>query len=253
MGLGGGPTEWDDYEWVRLSDLPPASARTERAPRRREAARAEAADALPAGPAAGSLATAVSSWLRGGSVWAGGIGPRVLLVDLDNLRAGPLRWRRRMAMVVSLGRQADLVVLAGQEGAVRRARPHLAEFATLAQPVADGSDLADYVLLDAAARVRQRRAQFVVVSNDGIFAVLAARGALTVLSPGGNALSDRLRTAAVQVVDLAVLEAAAPPRVTARRTRGPAAPGPAGPHRGRSAAAPTRRGSASQARSAVSG
>jgi hypothetical protein len=195
VGLGGGPSEWDDYEWVRLADLPPAPA-----------AEVERADGPDARPPAGSLAGAVQALLRGGSLWTHGGGPRVLLVDLDNLRAGPVRWRRRMAMVVSLARQADHPVLAGQQDAVRRARPHLAEFAGLAQPVADGSDLADHVLLDAADAVPGRTAQFVVLSNDGIFATLAQRGPLTVLSPGSDALSDRLRTAATQVIDLAALE-----------------------------------------------
>jgi hypothetical protein len=189
VGLGGGPSEWDDYEWFRLADLP-------------------AAPPAPEPPAAGSLAGAVDAWLAGRGVWAGA-GPRVLLVDLDNLRAGPLRWRHRMAMVVSLARRAELVVLAGQQGAVRRARPYLAEFAARAQEVADGSDLADHVLLDATDTLPARGAQFVVVSNDGIFATLAARGVLTVLSPGAHALSDRLRTAATHVLDLADVEATA--------------------------------------------
>jgi hypothetical protein len=194
MGLGGGPSEWDDYEWVRLADLP---------------------ETPPPGPRRGgraTLADAVLAWLQRESVWVVGGGSRVLLVDLDNLRADPVRWRERMAMVVALARQADVVALAGQEGAVRRARPHLEEFAARARAVADGSDLADHVLLDAAAEL-PGAAQFVLLSNDWIFADLARRGPLTVLSPGSDALSDRLRAAATRVVDLAALEgsAAGPP------------------------------------------
>jgi hypothetical protein len=190
MGLGGGPSEWDDYEWVRLADLPatpPPVARAARQP----------------------LAEAVLAWLQREGVWTGGTRSRVLLVDLDNLRADPVRWRDRMAMVVALARQADVVALAGQEGAVRRARPHLAEFGARAHPVADGSDLADHVLLDAAAEV-SGPARFVLLSNDWIFAALADRGPLTVLSPGADALSDRLRAAATRVVDLAALEGSVP-------------------------------------------
>jgi hypothetical protein len=192
MGLGGGPSEWDEYEWVRLADLP---------------------DTPP--PAAGTaggkrepLAEAVLAWLQRESVWNAGAGSRVLLVDLDNLRADPVRWRDRMSMVVALGRQADVVALAGQEGAVRRGRPHLEEFAARARAVADGSDLADHVLLDAAAELAGAL-QFVLLSNDWIFAGLADRGPLTVLSPGADALSDRLRAAATKVVDLAALEGSA--------------------------------------------
>jgi hypothetical protein len=191
MGLGGGPSWRDEYEWVRLADLPdsppPAPARTARTP----------------------LADAVLAWLARQGTWTAGSGSRVLLVDLDNLRADPVRWRDRMAMVVALGRRADVAVLAGQEGPVRRARPHLEEFAARARPVADGSDLADHVLLDAAAEL-PGRARFVLLSNDWIFAALADRGSLTVLSPGADALSDRLRAAATQVVDLAALEGSAP-------------------------------------------
>jgi hypothetical protein len=186
MGLGGAPSEWADYEWVRLADLPEA----------------------PPGRPAGSgepLADAVLAWLQRESVWTARAGTRVLLVDLDNLRADPARWRNRMAMVVALGRQADMVALAGQEGPVRRARPHLAEFASRARAVPDGSDLADHVLLDAAGELTGP-AQYVLLSNDWIFAGLADRGPLTVLSPGADALSDRLRSAATRVVDLAALE-----------------------------------------------
>jgi hypothetical protein len=109
---------------------------------------------------------------------------------------------------VALGRRADVVALAGQEGPVRRARPHLAEFAARARAVADGSDLADHVLLDAAADV-PGPARYVLLSNDWIFAGLADRGPLTVLSPGADALSDRLRSAATRVVDLPALEGSA--------------------------------------------
>lgn len=189
MGLGGAPSEWDDYEWVRLADLPDLPP--PRAPGGRE-----------------PLAEAVLAWLQREAAWSAGSGTRVLLVDLDNLRADPVRWRDRMGMVVALARQADMVALAGQEGPVRRARPHLAEFAARARAVADGSDLADHVLLDAAAGV-PGKARFVVLSNDWIFAGLADRGPLTVLSPGSDALSDRLRSAATRVVDLPALEGAA--------------------------------------------
>jgi hypothetical protein len=205
MGLGGGPGEWDDYEWVRLADLPAAPVR-----------------APSPDQAAAPLTDAVLARLARRSLWTTGAGTRVLLVDLDNLRADPARWRDRMAMVVALARQADVVALAGQEGPVRRARPHLAEFGVRARAVADGSDLADHVLLDAAAEV-PGAAQFVVLSNDWIFAGLANRGPLTVLSPGGDALSDRLRDAAARVVDLAAVEAApdgrAPRRAAFRASR----------------------------------
>ncbi len=187
MGLGGGPSEWDEYEWFHLSDVPTT------APTR------------PAGP----LAKAVVALMEQSPLWPPEPGTRVLLVDLDNLRADPVRWRARMAVVVILARQAGHAVLAGQVGAVARARPHLAEFSARAHAVPDGSDLADHVLLDAAAGIDADDVQPLVVSNDGIFATLADRGPLTVLSPGGDALSDRLRDAATVVVDLAELEAAA--------------------------------------------
>jgi len=182
VGIGGGPGEWGDYEWVRLSELPDAPTQ------------------VPA-----PLVRALCSWLDENPLWATD-GPRILLVDLDNLRADPLRWRARMALVVALARQADHAVLAGQVGAVKRGRPHLAEFAKRAIPVEDGSDVADYVLLAAADKVLAPGAQVVVLSNDGIFASLADRARLTVMSPGSDALSDRLRDAAADVVDLTRLE-----------------------------------------------
>jgi hypothetical protein len=196
MGLGGGPSEWADFEWVSLPALPTVRIREPRA-------RAATADAKSSTEL---LAQELSSWLERNVLWVRGAGTRVLLVDLDNLRADPRRWRARMAAVVTLARQADHAVLAGQEGAVRRGRPHLAEFAAQARPVADGSDVADLVLLDAAQALQADAIQVVVVSNDGIFASLAERGPLVVLSPGADALSDRLRDAATRVVDLMELE-----------------------------------------------
>lgn len=178
--MGNGPRERDDYEWFDLADLPP-----------------EEAD---------PLAEALVGWVGRTPLWHSGEGRRLLLVDLDNLRAGPVRWRARMAAVVALARQADEVALAGQAAAVARAYPFLGEFAARTTAVPDGADLADHVLLDAAAAVPDAALQVVVLSNDGIFATLAERGPLVVISPGADALSDRLRDAAHEVVDLRVLE-----------------------------------------------
>ncbi|GAB3451836.1 hypothetical protein AB1207_02495 [Kineococcus endophyticus] len=187
MGLGGGPGEYADYEWFRLEDVP-------------------AAEVVRAGP--DPLSDALRELVAGYPVWAGQGATRVLLVDLDNLRAGPARLRARLSVVLDLARQADRVSLAGQVGAVARSRPWLEEFADRAQPVPDGADVADLALLAAARKVPDP-VEFVVVSNDGIFADLAERGDLTLLSPGTSALSDRLYGAASLLVDLAALEAEA--------------------------------------------
>ena len=180
MGLGGGESEWADYEWVRLAELP-----------------ADAGE---------PLADALVAWIRENPLWLEDGSTRVLLVDLDNLRAEPGRLRARLAAVVELARQADHTSFAGQSGSVARSRPWLAEFAAAAEAVGGGSDEADWVLLDAAEAVTDFPVQFVVVSNDWIFAGLAHRGPLILLSPGADALSDRLRDAASRIVDLAVLE-----------------------------------------------
>ncbi|PWJ49859.1 hypothetical protein SAMN06264364_12425 [Quadrisphaera granulorum] len=206
MGLGGGPSEADDYEWIDLAVL------RARWPRRTTPVTPGPAPA--AKPAPDPLADALCALLTDRPLWLSLPIRRVLLVDLDNLRAGPARWRARMAAVVTLARQADTAHLAGQAGAVERARPHLAEFAEQAIPVADGSDVADYVLLEAAAadaraalEAGEDGPQVLVVSNDGIFATLAETGPLLVLSPGVDALSDRLDDAATDILDLSGIEA----------------------------------------------
>jgi hypothetical protein len=198
MGLGGGPSDWADYEWVDLALVPAVRTRGRRS----------LTEPLADDEAMEPLAQELSSWLDRNVLWVPGESRRVLLVDLDNLRADPRRWRARMAAVVTLARQADHAVLAGQVGAVRRGRPYLAEFAERARPVLVGSDLADHVLLEAADALSADAIQVVVLSNDGIFASLAERGPLVVLSPGADALSDRLRDAATRVVDLVALEEA---------------------------------------------
>jgi hypothetical protein len=179
MGLGLERGQWVEYEWVDLS--------TYVDPGRRYVSHAlEALDRDPL-------------WLPGDSA-------RVLLVDLDNLRVEPNRLRSRMAMVVVLARQADLASFAGQEGSVRRARPALQEFASTAVAVGADHNQAVEALLAAAETVTDDDVQFLVVSNDGIFARLARRGPLTVLSPGAGSLSDQLADVAERVVDLPLLE-----------------------------------------------
>lgn len=202
MGLGGTRTSVslarDEYEleWVDLRQLP-LQVPT-RGSRLAERAGAD-----------GELGAEMITWLRRHPLWVRGTGPRILLVDLDNLRAAPARWAARMQVVLWLARLADHAVLAGQHGAVARAQPHLAELAATTHAVDDGSDLADHVLLDAAEAVVAAKARTAVISNDGIFVRLAGRGPLTVLSPGLDALSEKLRSAASRVVDLTAVEEAA--------------------------------------------
>ena len=180
MGLGSEVGEWDDIEWFELDDVP-ATAPT-------------------------PYVDALLGWLREHPVWDPDVETRVLLVDLDNLRAEPARLRARIEATVLLARGADYAAFAGQAGSVRRARPHLAEFADGALAVGNEGDEADWALRDAAMAAEGKTLQFTVVSNDGIFADLADRGSLTVLSPGAKALSDRLRDAAGRVIDMAEIE-----------------------------------------------
>jgi hypothetical protein len=180
VGLGSEINEWDDIEWFDPADIP-------------------AATQTP-------YVDALLGWLRDHPLWHPDVETKVLLVDLDNLRAEPVRLRARIEATVALARDADYAAFAGQVGSVRRARPHLAEFADGALAVGNAGDEADWALRDAAMAAEGRTLQFVVVSNDGIFADLAERGALTILSPGAKALSDRLRDAAERVVDMAEIE-----------------------------------------------
>jgi hypothetical protein len=190
VGLGGGPGAWDDYEW-----FPSGGSKV--------SGGTGADDGVDLPDAAGEQ---LVEQVRRSGLWEPGDAPRILLVDLDNLRAAPTRWKARMAVVVALAREADHVALAGQSGPVRRARPHLAEFARSAVTVPTGSDLADVALLEKVDELDLPDAQSLVVSNDGIFAELAHCGPLVVLSPGRDALSDALEQAAARVVDLAAIE-----------------------------------------------
>jgi len=186
VGLGGGVREDDDLEWVRLPDLPPD----------------------PVAVAQDALADAMRAWGAAHLRWDGSDRERFLLVDLDNIRADPARLRARLALLSAVAAEADHVVLAGQDGAVRRAQPWLGAMAETTYAVPDGADLADHVLLDEARDLSDGGpAQFMVASNDGIFARLAVRGPLTLLSPGAASLNDRLRDAADRIVDLGELEA----------------------------------------------
>lgn len=185
MGLGSEIGEWDDIEWFDPAEV------TASTPTR--------------------YVDTLVGWLREHPVWDPAVETKVLLVDLDNLRAEPVRLRGRIEATVVLARGADYAAFAGQAGSVRRARPHLAEFADGALAVGDAGDEADWALRDAAMAAEGATLQFVVVSNDGIFADLAERGSLTILSPGAKALSDRLRDAAERVIDMAEIEQSVTP------------------------------------------
>ena len=180
MGLGDGPGEFDDIEWFTVAEVDPT----------------------PLQPYLESM----RSWLGEHPMWQPGGGDRVLLVDLDNVRAVPSKLHARLALTVTLARQADYAAFAGQNAAVQRSRPLLAEFGAAALSVGRAPDEADWALLDAADAAEGSDRQFIVVSNDGIFAQLASRGSLTVLSPDGSRVSERLRYAAARVVDLTELE-----------------------------------------------
>src|SRR6476659_7827868 len=158
MALGGHSAEWDEYEWFPCS---PARLTLSRP-------RSSRVGTAPAAGQAQSLAEALEAWLREDPTWADRRGERLLLVDLDNLRAGRLRWQGRIAAMTGLAEHFAHVVL---------------------------------------------------VSNEGMFAQRAERWPVTVLSPDFQALSERLRDAAVRTVDLAALErVAATERRRARRS-----------------------------------
>jgi hypothetical protein len=180
MGLGDGPRGFDDIEWFTIDDV----------------------DDTPIQPYVDSML----AWLTDHPLWMPDDRDRVLLVDLDNVRAVPSKLYARLALTVALARQSHYAAFAGQDQAVRRSRPLLAEFGEGALAVGGGADEADWALLDAADAAVGSELQFIVASNDGIFAQLASRGSVTVLSPDGTRLSERLRYAAERIVDMTELE-----------------------------------------------
>ena len=189
MGLGYGKREWDDYEW-----FPSGGGR-----------RGPAVLAEPGDPD-GASAALVERVLRD-PIWEPDDAPRILLVDLDNLRAGPGPLAgpdggRGRAGSPGRPRRAGGAggCRSGGPGRTWRSSP------STAVAVAAGSDLADVALLAKVDELDLPDAQHLVVSNDGIFAELAQCGPLVVLSPGRDALSDSLAAASVRVIDLAALE-----------------------------------------------
>ena len=215
MGLGGQAPEWDEYDWIPVApaQLPAGRPEPRTGPRTRTRPAGGGSSTRPPGRAAAAppedvtdLGEAVRLWVEQDPVWAASGAPTLLLVDLDNLRAGRVRWQDRITALAELARCFDHVTMAGQHDAVRRARPHLGDLAEHARAVDDGQDLADHVLLDAARAIPARQLRVMVVSNDGIFATLKERGPLTVLSPDYQALSDQLRARATRLADLASME-----------------------------------------------
>jgi hypothetical protein len=180
MGMGGGPREADDYEWCSLADL-------------------STDDDAPS-----SLQRDAEDWVRDNPVWQPGSAERVLVVDLDNLRADGQRLQGRLARMVAVANTADRAHFCGQAGTVSRSLPWLGAFASSVVTAGDDPDEADLVLLAAAMPPRgaHRPMQFAVASNDGIFAVLARHGPVTLLSPSLAASSRRLRSAASRLIDI---------------------------------------------------
>lgn len=164
MGLGCARSEWDDFEWF------PLHADHDNAPR----------------------------------IWIDDDSTRVLLCDLDNMRADPRRLAARMRVAVEIAQAADVAVFAGQAESVRRCAIAV-ELCDDVITVGSGRDAADHALLASAEAVRAARVQFVVMSNDGIFARLALRGPLSVVSPILERASTRLVNAARSLVDVSDL------------------------------------------------
>jgi hypothetical protein len=159
------------------------------------------------------------------AIWEPGTA-RILLVDLDNMRARHTRWHRRIDAIVALASQADHVILAGQKRNVAPVRARLGTYAPRVIVVAHGANLADYALLDAAhglhpkGRRHHRPIQFAVTSNDHIFARLAGSGRLlTVVSPCTEMISAVLLRRAHSVADLRDAEGDARKTIRPARTR----------------------------------
>ena len=124
MGLWRLPGDFDDFEWFRLADVPDRPARPARQRGTRRPARPPATvdGAAEAGVRSDDDAgVAMGRWLvdrlKADPPWTDSDASRVLLVDLDNLRAAPSRLRARLAVVVALAREADHAAFAGQAGA----------------------------------------------------------------------------------------------------------------------------------------
>ena len=113
MGLGCARSEWDDFEWFALH-----------------------ADDDNAPP-----------------IWIDDDSTRVLLCDLDNLRADPRRLAARIRVAVELAQAADVVLFAGQAESVRRSGVP-PEFRDEVITVGSGRDAADHALLTVAESVR---------------------------------------------------------------------------------------------------
>lgn len=165
MGLGCARSEWEEFEWFSLQADD---------------------DDVPL-------------------IWVDPDATRVLLCDLDNLRADPRRLAARIRVAVELAREADVSLFAGQAESVNRCARFVDEFRDQVITVGAGRNAADHALLESAERVRTCRVQFVAMSNDGIFARLALRGPLTVVSPSPSRASSRLVKVARAVVDVADL------------------------------------------------
>ncbi|HUW16885.1 MAG TPA: hypothetical protein VMW94_07385, partial [Actinomycetes bacterium] len=95
MGLWRSPGDWDDYEWFRLADVVDAPV-----------ARARSDDPDSADDAGVAMGRWLVDKLRAEPLWSPDAGRRILLVDLDNLRAAPSRLRARLTVVVELAREA---------------------------------------------------------------------------------------------------------------------------------------------------
>jgi len=193
MGLGNKPDWRKEYEWVRLSEWQPtknqqnilSSARSSRQ------GFVEDADYFPSA--------------RPENVWLPEGGRKVLLVDLDNIRSLSDRWNERMRTLYKICHTADKIIMAGQSASAKLARPHLAEYAQHITQVCFTRSAADNYLVDVGFRLTNNRppdkkTQFVIVSNDFIFAKLKERGTIVVVSPNPTHISGRLKSVAHTVL-----------------------------------------------------
>lgn len=132
-------------------------------------------------------------------------GVKVLLVDLNSIKAPIDIWKQRMEILTSLVKQADYVFITGTQDVSNYARPYMKKL-NIEIMVSKVAMVSNKYLIGEVAKLKEEKLQMVVFTNIHALSQLSSKGRLTIVSPKVETMSRVLAENADAILDLNLTE-----------------------------------------------
>jgi len=141
------------------------------------------------------------------NIWIGGngAGVKVLLVDLNSIKAPIDIWKQRMEILTSLVKQADYVFVTGAQDVSNYARPYLKKL-NIEIMVSKVAIVSNKYLIGEVTKLKEGKLQIVAFTNTHTLSQLSSKGRLTIVSPKVDTMSRVLAENADAILDLALTD-----------------------------------------------